>query len=167
MPLDLVFRNLTGQRAYGPRFFTRVLRVASKHLGLGRQIIELSITVAGPSRMRALNKRYRSIDVSTDVLSFPLHGTIPKAGLGGSSAKRYTIHALGDIFICPSVARRQALEEGTSLQAALAWLTVHGFLHLMGYDHERSVSDRAAMVALEKKILKTLCYDQAPHHRRN
>lgn len=167
MPLDCVFRNYTRQRAHGPRFFTSVLEVASKHLHLGRRSVEVSITLVGPERMRAMNKRYRGINASTDVLSFPLQTMPARHGLVGPSTTRYTVITLGDIFICPALARLRALREGVSLRVTLAWLAIHGFLHLAGYDHERHARRRKTMFALEKKILKALRYGPVPHHLRN
>jgi probable rRNA maturation factor len=93
----------------------------------------VSVAIVGDRRVRALNRRYRRIDRQTDVLSFP-------SGDPGN---------LGDIVIAAGVARRQARAAGHSLQAELRVLTLHGFLHLLGYDHER---DAGRMARLEARL---------------
>lgn len=85
---------------------------------------EICLTFIGTDRMRTLNRRFRKKDGTTDVLSFPLPD--PPGGVG---------RHLGDIVIAPEAARRQARELGHGLERELEVLTVHGFLHLLGYDH--------------------------------
>ncbi len=147
-------------------FFKRVLSVAVLRSGLGRGRIEISITLLGPTQMRTMNKRYRGVDAPTDVLSFPLNA-YRMSGLAGSETKRYNEIALGDIFICPSFALKNARRDGFSPREALAWCTVHGFLHLAGYDHERSSRARRSMDVLEEKILSALTYGSTSHHLRD
>ena len=64
--------------------------------------------------------------------------------------------ALGDIFICLPVAEERAIKEGMVLDFKLAFLIVHGFLHLLGYDHEKSNKEEKKMFAIQNKILNTL-----------
>lgn len=85
-----------------------------------------------------LNQRYRGVSGATDVLSFP----------GGADDEGWPeppeIEAgvfLGDVLICPSVAERQAAEDGSGLGEELVRLLVHGTLHLLGYDHEVDVGE--------------------------
>jgi probable rRNA maturation factor len=85
----------------------------------GRPEPELSIFFCGDSRMRALNRRYRRRDRSTDVLAFPGEGA-----------------ALGDIVISLPYAAREARRRGDSRGRELDRLLLHGYLHLNGYDHE-------------------------------
>lgn len=98
--------------------------------------------------MRALNLRYRGIDKETDVLSFPLYEPreIPKKGE----------YLLGDIVINPSKALRQSSEHGLAFKEEIRWLLVHGLLHLIGYDHERSKYAERKMRDKEREILKGL-----------
>lgn len=186
--VDLVFRNHTKEKAFGPLFFKKVLSVAARKSGLDKKgRIEVSVTLLGPARMRAMNKRYRGVDAPTDVLSFPLD--VPRvSGLAGSGTKRYNEIALGDIFICPSFALKNAGRDGFSPKEAIAWRTVHGFLHLAGYDHpgdgvsgsrsrrsgpalrqdRRQLKRRGEqMLALEKKVLNALAYGSTSHHLRD
>jgi len=93
----------------------------------------LTIAVVSDARIRALNRRFRGKDRTTDVLSFP-------AGEPG---------ALGDVVIAAGVAARQALSAGHSLQAEFRVLALHGLLHLLGYDHEH---DDGRMARLERRL---------------
>lgn len=81
----------------------------------------LSITFLGPGRMQALNLAWKGHDRPTDVLSFALPAP------GGE--------LLGDVYICRSVALREARVRGISLGEELVRLVVHGTLHVLGYDH--------------------------------
>ena len=102
---------------------------------------ELSIALVADSTVRALNRRYRRHDATTDVLSFPTDLPQPLA----SSRKPF----LGDIVIARGVARRQARQEGHSELTELRILALHGLLHLLGYDHER---DQGEMARLEERL---------------
>lgn len=96
------------------------------------------ITVVGEDEIRRLNREFRSIDRVTDVLSFPADEPL----------------CLGDIAICRERALEQAHEYGHSAAREFAFLTVHGLLHLNGYDHIQP-QDEAVMLELQRKILKS------------
>lgn len=157
--IDLVFsaeggsasggKNYTSFKAPGGAFFVRILESAAKTLKLGGSKIEISINLVGETKIKNLNKKYRNKNTATDVLSFPLSTVV---------LKKYGILPLGDIFICLSVAKKEAREENISIEKKLAWFTVHGFLHLLGYDHEKSEKDAKKIFVLEKKILRNIDY---------
>lgn len=109
--------------------------------------IEVSLNLVGEAKIRELNKKYRNKNKITDVLSFPLEE---------KSLKNYGILSLGDIFICLPFAKKEAIADKMTLQAKLAQLTMHGFLHLLGYDHEISAKETKRMFGLENKILEQL-----------
>lgn len=144
---DLVFRNSTRNKRYTQAFFERILGIAGRALRLKKGTYEISINLVGERRIRELNKRYRRKDAVTDVLSFPL---------GAEALRGYNEKALGDLFICLPYAYTCAKRENMTLDAKMAWLTVHGLLHLLGYDHERSPEDEKKMFALEKKVLRAI-----------
>lgn len=96
---------------------------------------EISLSFVGLDRIRALNRRYLKKDKPTDVLSFPL-------GEKAADGRYY----LGDIVIAPEKARRQCLDKGHSLEREMEILTVHGFLHLLGYDHLAGIEEEEAKV---------------------
>lgn len=125
---------------------TAVVRMAERVLAAaGEAASELSIELVGDTRMRRLNRDYRGKDRSTDVLAFAMReSTSPDRTL------------LGDVVISVPTARRQAGEAGRSVDEELAWLMVHGVLHLCGYDHERSEPEARRMRRREQQILRRI-----------
>lgn len=123
---------------------------------------ELSVTVtfAGPIVMRRINRETRGIDRLTDVLSFPLlemeEGRL-LVPLGPQdydrTARGWTTLPIGDIVIAPDVAIQQARQYGHSIEREMAFLAVHGLLHLFGYDHE-TIDKEQNMTALQEAILQ-------------
>jgi probable rRNA maturation factor len=105
---------------------------------------ELSVLLTDDAEIRKLNARWRSRDEPTNVLSFP----VPQ---GGKELPR----ALGDIVIAYETTAREAASEHKRIEHHLAHLTVHGFLHLLGYDHE-SAAQADEMEQLERDILAKL-----------
>jgi probable rRNA maturation factor len=106
---------------------------------------EISVQLADDAQIRALNAQWRGVDKPTNVLSFP----------AASSGKIARAPLLGDIVLSFETAEREAAEEGKSLADHCVHLVVHGFLHLLGFDHERAAeADR--MEALETDILAKL-----------
>jgi probable rRNA maturation factor len=127
--------EITGARAPG---LAAWLRRAAPSRAQG----EVTVALVSDARMRALNRMYRGKDYATDVLSFPAEEGQPFPPL---------LPALGDIVIATGVARRQARDLGHSLAVELRILSLHGLLHLLGYDHER---DRGRMRTLEQRLLR-------------
>lgn len=113
---------------------------------LGHEQSDLTIGLIGDAEMRKLNAQFRHKDYPTDVLSFPVEADLPGAA-----------HLLGDVIICVDQARRQAKERDRLLKEEIVTLLVHGVVHLLGYDHERSARDARIMARLEKKIYRALC----------
>lgn len=103
---------------------------------------EIAIRLVEADEGQALNKEYRGKDYATNVLSFP-YDTDPVVS--------------GDLVICPSVVAREASEQGKPLAAHYAHLTVHGMLHLQGWDHEND-DDAQAMETEETEILAAMGY---------
>jgi probable rRNA maturation factor len=117
---------------------------------------EVTVALVSDARIRALNRRYRSKDYATDVLSFPAAGhnvaqPFRAANANAAGLKPCATNHLGDIVIATGVARRQARDLGHSLAVELRILALHGLLHLLGYDHER---DRGQMRTLEQRLLR-------------
>ncbi len=116
---------------------------ATAALGRGAARRELAVLLAGRSRSRTLNARYRGRDQATNVLSFPASAAAARMGL------------LGELVICPAVLRAEARSQGKSPRAHWAHLVVHGVLHLAGYDHERP-ADAQRMERREIRVLRAL-----------
>ncbi len=148
--LDIVFNNLSPNKKYKSVFFEKILEESVKITGLKFDTIEVSVNLVSEAQIKELNKKYRDKDMPTDVLSFPINEQLDaKSAVNG-------IISLGDIFICLPIAEKYALQEGISLDLKLSFLTVHGFLHLLGYDHEKNQNEEIKMFTLQDKILKSI-----------
>ena len=118
------------------KIIAKILRVAAKHLKLkGKNVI--NVILVNDEEIKRLNGQYRQIDKVTDVLSF--------------ENDDYT-DELGDVFISIDKAKSQAEEYQHSFSRELAFLTVHGFLHCLGYDHLFS-NDEKEMFGIQDEIL--------------
>ncbi len=128
-----------------PRGIRSLAREAVKEAAttLSTPRMELAIVLTDDSRIRLLNRQWRGIDKATNVLSFPT----------GNSDGRSPL--LGDIVLAYQIIARQALAERKPLTHHVAHLAVHGFLHLLGYDHHRK-KEADAMEQLERRILQRL-----------
>ena len=104
----------------------------------------LSVRVVGSARSRTLNARYRNKDRPTNVLSFGGAGRVPDGRL-----------FMGELVICAPVVAQEARVQGKSVESHWAHMTVHGVLHLLGFDHERR-AEAAKMEAREIQILDRL-----------
>jgi probable rRNA maturation factor len=137
---------------------------ASQHLELARAVAlralrreglagdyRVTLTIVPDRRIRELNREHRGVDRVTDVLSFPLAGQDGAAFVLPPSEPTH----LGDVVVALEQARQQAARYGHSFERELAYLTAHGILHLLGYDHEVE-AERARMRAREEEILADL-----------
>jgi probable rRNA maturation factor len=116
---------------------------------------EVSVVLTDDAAIRTLNREWRGIDKPTNVLSFPAAPT--KAGPGHKM--------LGDIVIAYETLAQECADEDRLFQHHLAHLPVHGFLHLIGYDHQTD-SGADAMEALESEIMATMKMPD-PYHSRD
>ena len=114
----------------------------------------ISITLTNPENIRKTNKTYRNIDKETDVLSFPMFEKEELEELI-SNKQNMVEDILGDIMISISKVEEQAQEYGHSFERELAYMVVHGFYHLMGYDHIEE-EDKKKMRPKEEAILSNL-----------
>jgi len=126
---------------------------------MGASVADIDVTMVGRARIRTLNRELRGVDRVTDVLSFPSIDcvTLPLCkedhlldvdpATGGVS--------IGSIVICRVKAREQAAEYGHSFSRELAYLAVHGMLHLLSFDHMNE-REKTVMRQAEEKILSAL-----------
>ncbi|AAW76023.1 rRNA maturation RNase YbeY [Xanthomonas oryzae pv. oryzae] len=112
---------------------------------------DLAVRLVDEKEGCSLNHHYRGKDYATNVLSFP-------AELPEGLPKGIKMPLLGDLVICAPVVAREAAEQGKSLAAHYAHLTVHGTLHLLGWDHDDD-KEADAMEQLEREILADLGID--------
>jgi len=120
---------------------------------LGETQCELSLLLTDDAEIRRLNKTYRNLDHATDVLSFPQdEDAVNESG----------DTLLGDVVISVETAARQAEEHHLSFNEELILLAIHGILHLLGYDHERSPQDARIMKDKTQVIFETLFPGRRP-----
>ena len=132
----------------GTKYPTAALRKIAATLlrALKQGRAELSIALVGDREMRPLNRRYRKKKKTTDVLSFFVE-----------DQPMFGAKILGDVVISVEQARRQAKARGKTLKSEMATLLIHGVLHLLGYDHEKSPRQAKIMFAYERKLFARLC----------
>jgi rRNA maturation RNase YbeY len=127
---------------------------------------ELSLMLTSDRAIRVLNCKYRGKDGPTDVLSF---SQIETAGRRAPDPLRIVNSKdlpLGDVVISIDTALRQARELGVAPATRLRTLLAHGFLHLLGYDHERSPADARRMFARQRRLEARLADEAAPRIKR-
>lgn len=123
--------------------------------------VEVSLLFVDETSMAELNERFLDETGPTDVLAFPIEdepeagGRSPDeggTGPGGPSEPNEIPLLLGDVVICPSVARRNAEQRGAAVKAEMELLVVHGLLHLLGMDHEEE-EDASVMERRQRDLL--------------
>ena len=124
----------------------RAIDSAAQHVAASADAAEVAIVLTDDSGIRTLNRDWRGIDKPTNVLSFPA----VQAPAGPAHPRM-----LGDIAIAYEITRREAENENKPFAHHLSHLAVHGFLHLIGYDHEND-TDAEKMEKLEREILASL-----------
>lgn len=131
----------------------KVIKECFSNEGLDKLKLYISITLTNPEEIQKINKKYRNIDKPTDVLSFPM---FQKEEIEDLISNNYEIEdVLGDIIISIPKVKEQANEYGHSFERELSYMVVHGFYHLMGYDHMND-DDKKEMRKKEDEILNKL-----------
>lgn len=145
--LEVELRDETGDAAELLPLMRCVAEQAVESEGL-RGRYALAITVVEDATIRDLNREHRAIAAVTDVLSFPLVDADAAGFVLPGDAPTH----LGDVVIALRRAQEQAAEYGHAVEREMAYLTVHGVLHLLGYDHEEA-EQRVQMRAREEEVL--------------
>lgn len=132
----------------------KVVQKCFEEEGLTNSNLIMTITLTTPEEIRKINFKYRNIDKETDVLSFPM---FEKEELEDKIKNRDFAYedVLGDIIISIEKVKEQAKEYEHSFERELSYMIVHGFYHLMGYDHIEE-KDKKLMRPKEEKILNDL-----------
>ncbi|MDR7086569.1 putative rRNA maturation factor [Aeromicrobium panaciterrae] len=125
---------------------TRLCRFAMRRMRL-HPATELTLRLVDPATIAVLNKQWMGKEGPTDVLSFPMDELTPGRD-GEESPEGY----LGDIALCPQVAEQQAPAAGHTTQDEVNLLTVHGILHLLGYDHAEP-AEHKEMFGVQGRLL--------------
>ncbi|MBY9076914.1 rRNA maturation RNase YbeY [Paenibacillus sp. HN-1] len=156
MSLQLVWNNEQQELEIGDSLISlleQILEKAGKLEGVDGG--EVDLTFVDNERIHELNREYRGIDRPTDVLSFALNESgedEPEIVYEVEDSSDEIPDMLGDIIISVTRAKEQAEEYGHSLERELGFLFVHGFLHLLGYDHQDEASE-AEMMGKQEQVL--------------
>ena len=133
---------------------SKVVEQCFKEEKIKNSKLYISITLTTPSNIKKINNEYRKIDKPTDVLSFPMFEKEELDEKIQNQDFKYE-DILGDIIISIEQVKTQAEEYGHSFERELAYMLVHGFYHLMGYDHMEE-ADKILMRQKEENILNML-----------
>lgn len=151
MTLTIDLMDETGTvREKDQQLVVRLLEHAGKMEDVGEA--ELSVTFMDDESIKAVNRDYREKDRATDVISFALEETVE--GEVAVNQPEGMPRMLGDILISTETADRQAEEYGHSREREIGFLALHGFLHLLGYDHMNEADERR-MFGRQDEILES------------
>ncbi len=136
---------------------SNVVRECFKTEHLENANMYLNVILTNPENIRKANKEYRNIDKETDVLSFPMFEKDEiEAIISKSKEEKIQINeVLGDIIVSIPKVKEQAIEYGHSTTRELAYMIVHGFYHVMGYDHMNE-EEKQVMREKEENVLNKL-----------
>ena len=150
---EIIYEDVKEEPLY-EKIVKRVLEKCFKEENITDSKLYITITLTTPNHIQEINKKYREIDNPTDVLSFPM---FERKELEEKIRKKDFLHEdiLGDIIISIERVEEQAKEYGHSFERELSYMIVHGFYHLMGYDHIEE-NDKKEMRAKEEKVLNEL-----------
>ena len=150
---EIVYKDIKENIIYGETV-KKVLEKCFQEEGLENSNLLITVTFTTPENIRKINKEYRNIDKATDVLSFPM---FERDEIQNMIKKQEFEHEdmLGDLVISVEKVKEQAEEYGHSIERELSYMLVHGFYHLMGYDHIKE-EDKKEMRPKEEKILSDL-----------
>ena len=140
--VNVTFSNETNEKVEYLSDLKKLVKYAKEYMKLGN--IEFGVIFVDNNEIHELNKTYRNIDRETDVISFALEDD--------KSFPKEEYRVLGDIYISIDKAISQSKEYGHSLKRELCFLTTHGLLHLLGYDH-MTKEDEKEMFDLQEEIL--------------
>ncbi|OKZ76965.1 MAG: rRNA maturation RNase YbeY [Clostridium sp. 27_14] len=150
---EIIYEDVEPNEEY-EKTIKKVLEECYKTENLTNSKLIITITLTTPEKIRQINNEYRQIDKATDVLSFPM---FEKTELDEKIKKQEFLHedVLGDIIISVQKVEEQAKEYGHSFERELSYMVVHGFYHLMGYDHIEE-KDKIIMRPKEENVLSKL-----------
>lgn len=150
---EIIYKDIEENSKY-EETIKKVIEQCFKEEKLTNSKLYITITLTDPNYIKEINKQYRNIDKATDVLSFPM---FERDELEEKIKNKDFEHPdmLGDIIISIEKVEEQAKEYNHSFERELSYMVVHGFYHLMGYDHIKE-EDKKEMRPKEEKILNDL-----------
>lgn len=150
---EIIYKDIE-EKEECEKVIEKVLRQCFREEKIENSKLCITITLTNSENIKRINSEYRNIDRATDVLSFPM---FEKEELEEKIKTNDFKHEdiLGDIIISIKKVQEQAIEYGHSFERELSYMVVHGFYHLMGYDHIKE-EDKKKMRPKEEKILNDL-----------
>lgn len=150
---EIVYKDIEEKKEY-EEIVKKVIEQCYEEEGIENSKLYITVTLTTPDNIKKINKQYRGLDKATDVLSFPM---FEKEELIQKIENKDYAHedVLGDIIISIERVEEQAIEYNHSFERELSYMLVHGFYHLMGYDHIKE-EDKILMRPKEEKILSKL-----------
>ena len=146
---------------------TKCFDKAVDYLKIPCKDLEVNIAIVGTKKIKEINSQFRGVDKVTDVISFPFllqEGVTGDQEIAESLTKEKFINdinpdtgniVLGDLYICFDKVKKQAIEYGTGIEREFTYLSLHGLLHLLGFDHMVE-SDKVIMRKVEEEIMNLL-----------
>lgn len=150
---EIIYQDIEENKEY-EETIKKVVEKCFEEEGISASKLCLTITLTTPENIKKINKEYRNIDKETDVLSFPMFEKQELDEIIANKKFEYE-DVLGDIVISIARVEEQAKEYGHSFERELSYMVVHGFYHVMGYDHIKE-EDKQKMRPKEEKILNEL-----------
>lgn len=151
--VQINYNNIEENEKYNKIIHT-VIEKCFEEEGLDKLKIYVNIILTNPEQIRKINKEYRNIDKETDCLSFPMFEKEEIEELI-KQKEHLTLDILGDVVVSITKVYEQAEEYNHSFERELAYMIVHGFYHLMGYDHMEE-EEKNIMREKEENILQNL-----------
>lgn len=151
---EIIYKGIDTNEDY-EKTIKKVVKECFKTEKLENTNLYMSITLTEPEEIKRINLEFRNIDRATDVLSFPMFEKDEIEEIVSKQEEDRGEDILGDIVISIEKVQEQAKEYGHSFERELAYMVVHGFYHLMGYDHIKE-EDKKEMRPKEEKILNEL-----------
>ncbi|MBQ3415728.1 MAG: rRNA maturation RNase YbeY [Clostridia bacterium] len=150
---EIIYKDIEEKKEYEP-IIKNVLEKCFEEEKIKDSKLCVTVTLTNPENIKEINRKYRNIDKATDVLSFPMFN---KDELDKKiQEKDFEVEdILGDIIISIEKVKEQAKEYEHSFERELSYMVVHGFYHLMGYDHIEP-EDKLIMRPKEENILNKL-----------
>ena len=150
---EIIYENIEEKQEY-EQTIKKVLEACYKEEKIENSNLLITVTLTDLDTIQKINNEYRNIDKPTDVLSFPMFEKVELDKKIANQDFEYE-DILGDIIISIPRVEEQAKEYGHSFERELSYMVVHGFYHLMGYDHIKE-EDKKQMRPKEEKILNEL-----------
>ena len=150
--LEIEFLDIDENEEY-KKIIRKVIETCFEEENLQNSKLYVNVILTNPKNIKEINTKFRNIEKETDVLSFPMFEKEDIEFFKNSENEIEEV--LGDIIVSIERVKEQAIEYGHSFERELAYMVVHGFYHLMGYDH-MTEEDKSKMRPKEEKILEKL-----------